>query len=84
MGYAVYDTARGPAGYGVEDTCHQDGCSAAIDRGLGYLCGSKPGHGDEHGCGWWFCADHLYSCRPGPGVTSLCGSCIEVDAMVDR
>jgi hypothetical protein len=78
MGYARYDTPMGPAGYAVEDVCHEDGCSAEIDRGLGYLCGSEPGRPDEHGCGKWFCEEHLYI--PPAEVKSsgggLCGACI--------
>lgn len=75
MGYAYYDTALGPAGYSVEDTCHEDGCTAEIDRGLGYLCGNDPGSPDEHGCGKWFCDKHLYV---GPvGVDCyLCNKCL--------
>jgi hypothetical protein len=59
MGYAYYDTPLGPAGYSVEDTCHQVGCDVAIDRGLGFLCGNSPGRSDEVGCGEWFCGEHL-------------------------
>lgn len=59
MGYALYDTPMGEAGYSVEDTCHREGCSEEIDRGLSFLCGSTPGTADEYGCGKWFCGDHL-------------------------
>jgi len=58
MGYAHYDTPRGPAGYDVEDVCHQPGCTEEIDRGVGYLCGDQPGEDGSYGCGWWFCAEH--------------------------
>jgi len=64
MGYAVYDTPRGPAGYGIPDVCHTAGCAERIDRGLGFLCGNQPGAADEYGCGWWFCAEHLYAPVP--------------------
>lgn len=63
MGYAHYEIIRNgekiDAGYGVEAVCEQDGCDAKIDRGLAYLCGKHPG-GDEHGCGGYFCEQHLY------------------------
>lgn len=63
MGYARYDITRNgqtiKAGYAVEATCEEPECSARIDRGLDYLCGQTPG-GDEHGCGGYFCGQHLY------------------------
>jgi hypothetical protein len=63
MGYAHYEITRPDgitieAGYGVEAVCEEEGCKAKIDRGLGYLCGKDPG-GDEHGCGGYFCGEHL-------------------------
>jgi hypothetical protein len=62
MGYASYTVHRNgqeiEAGYAVEDVCNKEGCTAKIDRGLGYLCGETPG-GDEHGCGGYFCGEHL-------------------------
>jgi len=71
MGYAHYEITRPDgitieAGYGVEAVCEETGCKAKIDRGLGYLCGKDPG-GDEHGCGGYFCEQHLYGdnqCKP--------------------
>lgn len=63
MGYAYYEITRNgemiEAGYGVETVCEEPGCKKEIDRGLGYLCGKDPG-GDEHGCGGYFCGQHLY------------------------
>lgn len=44
-------------GYGVVATCDYPGCTAEIDRGLGYICGSMHGGGDD-GCGMYFCAKH--------------------------
>ncbi|MGW7087547.1 hypothetical protein ACWGH2_29180 [Streptomyces sp. NPDC054871] len=62
MGYAYYEIVRNgekiKAGYSVEAVCERDGCKATIDRGLGHLCGKTPG-GDEHGCGGYFCGEHL-------------------------
>lgn len=71
MGYAYYDTPLGPAGYSVMDTCHEEGCSTRIDRGLSFLCGNSPGRDDEVGCGRWFCGEHLMS--PVDGCDN--GSC---------
>lgn len=62
MGYAYYLLPDGrEAGYGVEAECDADDCTAVIDRGLGYLCGTAPdGHREpcEPGCGRYFCMDH--------------------------
>jgi hypothetical protein len=75
MGYASYDTPLGPAGYGIEDICNEDGCGTEIDRGLSFLCGMTPGRPDEHGCGLWFCDEHLFM---GPENVRgfLCNSCL--------
>ncbi|WP_031077750.1 hypothetical protein [Streptomyces sp. NRRL WC-3742] len=48
MGYAYYTVTRADgieieAGYGVEATCEQGGCTTRIDRGQAHLCGSTPG-----------------------------------------
>jgi hypothetical protein len=71
MGYAYYEVIRNgekiEAGYGVEAICEKANCNAKIDRGLAYLCGKTPG-GDEHGCGGYFCEQHLYG-------DSQCASC---------
>jgi len=45
-------------GYGVPATCDYPRCGEAIDRGLGYVCGGEP-YGGEHGCGLYFCGEHL-------------------------
>lgn len=79
MGWAVgYDSKwQRDIGYGVPSTCDQPGCGAEIDRGLGYVCGGAP-YGGEHGCGLFFCSEHLYltgedgeqqcvRCGPEPG-----------------
>jgi len=73
MGYAIYGTPLGDAGYGVEDICHQEGCSEEIDRGLECLCGDEPGRPSESGCGRWFCGEHLYGGWP----QSRCRACLE-------
>lgn len=60
MGWAVgFDTHWDrDIGYGVPATCDQPDCGAAIDRGLGYVCGGEPYGGDD-GCGLYFCGEHL-------------------------
>ncbi|MFJ7250131.1 hypothetical protein ACIQWA_36605 [Kitasatospora sp. NPDC098652] len=70
MGYAYYTVIRADgieieAGYGVDAVCEHEGCTAQIDRGLDYLCGSTPG-APEDGCGKYFCASHLYYTDPEP------------------
>lgn len=78
MGYAYYDTQLGPAGYSVEDVCHEPECDEAIDRGLAYLCGNVPGYEwDEFGCGRWYCGDHLFMPPEGIEITGggLCSRC---------
>ncbi|WHM30233.1 hypothetical protein OH540_09380 [Streptomyces sp. BPPL-273] len=64
MGYARYEIIRAngdriEAGYAVQAICEKDGCNEQIDRGLAHLCGKDP-RGDDHGCGGYFCANHLY------------------------
>ncbi|WP_433568108.1 hypothetical protein ACQP1O_42910 (plasmid) [Nocardia sp. CA-151230] len=63
MGYGYYLLPDGrEAGYAVDAECDHPDCNAAIDRGLGHLCGRHPdGHrGDEDpGCGKYFCTYHL-------------------------
>ncbi|MFD9603304.1 hypothetical protein [Streptomyces sp. NPDC059970] len=84
MGYAYYEITRPngekiEAGYEVEAVCEEKGCEAEIDRGLAYLCGKTPG-GDEHGCGGYYCGQHLYGdnqctrCQPAlDDVREPCG-----------
>lgn len=45
-------------GYGVPSICDHPDCDKEIDRGLSYVCGSEP-YGGEHGCGLFFCENHL-------------------------
>lgn len=62
MGYGYYVLSDGrEAGYGVEAECDATGCTAKIDRGLGYLCGDSPDGWrdcDAPGCGNYFCGSH--------------------------
>lgn len=78
MGYASY-TIRGgrhdgeEGGYAVDTSCDRPGCHADIDRGLAYLCGPKPG-GGEDSCGGYFC-DHDLFMTP---VGQRCEECADV------
>lgn len=73
MGYSVYEQKIGLvvrwAGYGVPAECDLPGCTAQIDRGLGYVCEESEAFaevsldGEEtsvfvDGCGLFFCAQH--------------------------
>ncbi|MFE4857352.1 hypothetical protein [Streptomyces sp. NPDC056670] len=79
MGYAFYEIYRNgekiQAGYGVETECEEAGCDDQIDRGLAHLCGKTPG-GDEHGCGGYYCGEHLYI-GPSEDTGDLCERCLE-------
>lgn len=65
-------------GYGVLATCEEPYCSAAIDRGLSYVCGAMH-EGGEHGCGGYFCPRHLVHGVNGDDEVSpqLCARCAE-------
>lgn len=45
-------------GYGVPAWCDHPGCTAEIDRGLGYVCGNGEVGGGDEGCGLYFCGEH--------------------------
>lgn len=84
MGWATGTNAAGrDIGYGVEATCDHPTCSTEIDRGLAYVCGGIH-DGDEHGCGKYFCDEHLgYRVvvgddrEPKLAAPQLCDACIE-------
>jgi len=62
-------------GYGVPATCDRPGCGKPIDRGLSYVCGGEP-YGGEHGCGLYFCEQHLTGYRKaGDRHVQVCGRC---------
>lgn len=58
-------------GYGVPSHCDHPECRAIINRGLAYVCGGSP-YGGEHGCGLYFCSDHL---APSETAPQLCERC---------
>lgn len=80
MGWSIgYDDKwKRDIGYGVPAPCDQPECKAEIDRGLSYVCGSAP-YGGEHGCGLYFCGDHLQYARITDGgaevLVQLCDRC---------
>ena len=59
MGWGYYLLTDGrEAGYDVSAECDAVDCHEAIDRGLGYLCGTLPESISEDGCGYYFCTSH--------------------------
>lgn len=58
-------------GYSVHAECDQDGCDVHIDRGIAYCCGGMHDGGD-HGCGGYFCGDHLFHAAPAAQVCTEC------------
>jgi hypothetical protein len=77
MGYQVYESRGRDCGYGVPAECDHPHCHESIDRGLGYLCGDRPGD-DQFGCGLYFCEDHRVGYRQPRGLDrriELCSRC---------
>ena len=76
MGWAVgYDPNwKRDIGYGVPATCDHPGCGREIDRGLSYVCGGDA-WGGEHGCGLFFCWEHLGLNRDDRPM--VCARCAE-------
>ena len=60
MGWAFcgQDDKGRDIGYGIVAECDFPDCGTKIDRGLGYLCGVM--HGDDEGCGGYFCPEHHF------------------------
>ena len=80
MGWSIgYDNNwKRDIGYGVPAYCDKPGCRKEIDRGLSYVCGGGP-YGENahrHGCGLYFCADHLFYGGAGENVAQYCPRCI--------
>lgn len=76
MGWSIgYDENwKRDVGYGVPSTCDHQGCSREIHRGLAYVCGSSP-FGGEHGCGLFFCIEHLRFAGDNRDNVQLCSRC---------
>lgn len=72
MGWSLgYDDKwKRDIGYGVPAYCDQPFCNNEINRGLSHVCGGEP-YGGEHGCGLFFCAEHLY------GYPQFCDRCAQ-------
>ena len=60
MGWSIgYDSNwNRDIGYGVPAYCDHPECDKEINRGLSFVCGGEP-YGGEHGCGLFFCNEHL-------------------------
>lgn len=76
MGWSIgYDSNwKRDIGYGVPATCDHPGCGAAIHRGLSHVCGDNP-YGGEHGCGLFFCEQHLRAAGEKRHRAPLCQRC---------
>ena len=78
MGWSVGydDNWQRDIGYGVPSVCDHPGCGKTINRGLAYVCcGSEP-YGGEHGCGLYFCGEHLvHYKRGGKWSAAMCKRC---------
>lgn len=74
MGWSIGEFNGRDIGYGVPSICDHPGCGASINRGLSYVCGGDV-YGGEHGCGLFFCSEHLrYAGERRDGV-QLCSRC---------
>lgn len=69
----VVNGRRTEAGYGVQGTCADKACPRSVSRGLDNLCGGTPDN--PHGCGNWFCNDHLEIPDAGVAAEQLCTAC---------
>lgn len=58
-------------GYGVPAYCDLPGCGKDIDRGLAFVCGGEP-YGQPHGCGLYFCPEHLTTTSRRPQRCPRC------------
>ena len=78
MGWAScgQDSRGREIGYTISATCDYEGCDAAINRGLDYVCGYMHGE-DEYSCGGYFCGEHRQGIvRTDQGrLVSVCESC---------
>jgi hypothetical protein len=76
MGWSIGFDERGQrdVGYGVPAICDHPECSEGIDRGLSYVCGGEL-YGGEHGCGLYFCSQHLFYSRIG--MPQRCERCCD-------
>ncbi len=63
-------------GYAIDAVCDDLECKTEIHRGLAHVCGNDV-LGGEHGCGGFFCFDHLDYVFDGNDEMSpqLCKAC---------
>ncbi len=65
-------------GYLFTAVCDHPGCSAIIDRGLSYVCGTMHGE-DTYSCEKYFCEDHrVFVDIPNGGTEYLCLECAKL------
>ena len=85
MGWAIGwdDNWKRDIGYGVPAVCDHPDCNTKIDRGISYVCGGEP-FGGEHGCGLFFCGDHLHYYGDEHEAFPLCERCGENYNMDDN
>lgn len=78
MGWSIgFDTNwNRDIGYGVPAYCDHPGCPAEINRGLAYVCGGQP-YGGDHGCGLYFCQDHLRTVGKRREHAQVCDRCMK-------
>ena len=76
MGWSIgFDSNwKRDVGYGVPGTCDHPECKNEIDRGLSYVCGGDI-FGGEHGCGLYFCYEHLVFAGDARNNVQLCTAC---------
>lgn len=76
MGWSIgYDDRwQRDVGYGVPAYCDHPGCMKEIDRGLPYVCGEQP-YGGDHGCGLFFCSEHMRYAGARRDHVQLCERC---------
>ena len=80
MGWAYGLNSRGDEiGYALSAICGQYGCGERIDKGLAFCCGDLCGVSGNCGCGFYFCAKHLFysdqRCATHDGNHQLCTAC---------
>lgn len=77
MGWSIgYDDKwERDIGYGVPAICDHPDCNKEIDRGLSYVCGGEP-YGGEHGCGLYFCQEHLAYREIEDSFIQVCDRCL--------
>jgi len=66
-------------GYGVPAQCDHPDCATEIHRGLHFVCGGQP-YGGEHGCGLFFCDDHMLYTIPvnlEADLHQVCSRCFD-------